>query len=56
MLGEILTLNNYKFQLLKADEFTHKFMNDNPDMFKEAILENVLDKIFVYAKQYKSNE
>jgi hypothetical protein len=31
-------LGGYKFQLVKADEYTEKYMEDNPDTFPEASL------------------
>jgi hypothetical protein len=56
MIGEIVTLANYKFQLLKADEFTHRFMVENPGIFKEADLDKVIEKLILNGKKYKNNE
>jgi len=55
-LGEIVTLANYKFQLLRADEFTNKYMKENPEIFQEANIDNVLDKLFSHRKNFKNNE
>lgn len=38
LIGKTLFLGGYKFQLLKADEYTEKYMEDNPDQFPEASL------------------
>lgn len=33
LLGYTIFLGGFKFQLLKADEYTEKYMEDNPDLF-----------------------
>jgi hypothetical protein len=33
LLGHTIFLGGFKFQLLKADEYTEKYMEDNPDVF-----------------------
>lgn len=45
LIGRTIFLGGFKFQLLKADEYTEKYMEDNPDLFPEASIENVLRKI-----------
>lgn len=35
----------YHFQLLRADEFTAKYMGDRPDKFPQANLTEVVDKL-----------
>jgi len=55
-LGETLTLTNYRFQLLRADEFTNKYMKENVETFPEANIDFVLDKLFSYRKNFKNNE
>ena len=42
------------FKLQKADEYTEKYMEDNPDQFPEANLENLLRKIKSGANRFKS--
>ncbi len=54
LIGRTLFLGGYKFQLLKADEYTEKYMEDNPDLFPEASIENVLRKIKKGYTQYKN--
>jgi len=39
---------------LKADEYTEKYMEDNPDLFPEASIENVLRKIKKGATKYRN--
>ena len=45
-LGEMVTITNYRFQLLRADEFTLRYMKENPNVFPEANIDFVLDKLF----------
>ena len=47
-------MGGFKFQLLKADEYTEKYMEDNPDIFPEASIENVLRKIKKGQSAYKN--
>ncbi len=54
LIGRTIFLGGYKFQLLKADEYTEKYMADNADQFPEASIENVLRKIKKGATAYKS--
>ena len=42
LIGRTIFLAGYKFQLVKADEYTEKYMEDNVDVFPEAGLVNVL--------------
>lgn len=44
-VGETVSLAKYKFQLLKCDEFTYKYMKERPHIFKEANIEAVVDRI-----------
>jgi len=45
---------DYKFQLLKADEYTEKYMEDNPDQFPEASINSVLRKIKKGSSAFKN--
>jgi len=56
MIGESVTLANYKFQLLKADEFTLRFMRENPEIFPECDLTKILDKLKSKSKNFNSHE
>ncbi len=54
LLGHTIFLGGFKFQLLKADEYTEKYMEDNPDIFPQASLNQVIAKIKKGAHAYKS--
>lgn len=45
LIGRTCYLGGFKFQLISADEYTEKYMEDNPDQFPEAALENIICKI-----------
>lgn len=55
-VGETVVLANYRFQLLRVDEFTYKYMKERPNVFPEANIDSVLQKLRTYAKKYNSNE
>ena len=54
LLGRTIFLGGHKFQLLKADEYTEKYMEDNNDQFPEASMDNVMQKIRKAASAYNS--
>lgn len=54
LIGRTIFLAGWKFQLLKADEYTEKYMEDNPDQFPEAAVELVVSKIKKGAQAYSS--
>jgi hypothetical protein len=54
LLGHTIFLGGFKFQLLKADEYTEKYMEDNSDLFPQAAFTHVLNKIKRGASNYKS--
>ena len=54
LIGRTLFLAGYKFQLQKADEYTEKYMEDNPDQFPEDSIQKVLIKIKKGASAYNS--
>ena len=54
LIGRTIYLGGYKFQLQKADEYTEKYMEDNPDQFPEASIEQVISKIRKGASAYNS--
>jgi len=45
LMGRTVFLGGFKFQILSADEYTEKYMEDNPDQFPEAAIENIIAKI-----------
>lgn len=52
LIGRSVFLGGFKFQLVSADEYTEKYMEDNPDQFPEAAIENIINKIKKPASQY----
>ena len=53
-IGRTIFLGGFRFQLVSADEYTEKYMEDNPDMFPEQNINNILAKIKNKAKNYAS--
>lgn len=54
LIGRTIFLGGYKFQLLKSDEYTEKYMEDNPDVFLEQSLDQIVNKIKKGAHGYPS--
>jgi hypothetical protein len=54
LIGRTVFLGGFKFQLNSADNYTDKYMGDNPDMFPETALENIIKKIKKPASQFPS--
>jgi hypothetical protein len=54
LLGYTIFLGGFKFQLLKADEYTEKYMEDNPEYFPQANLIHVIAKVKRGASAYKN--
>jgi len=44
-LGATVFLVGFKFMLVKADEYTEKYMEDNGTQFPEASIDSIVDKI-----------
>ena len=45
LLGQIVFLAGFKFRLVKCDEYTEKYMEDNAKVFPEASVEALVEKI-----------
>jgi len=56
MLGNTILLNQFRFQLLRCDEFTYKHLREHPEIFKEANIDHVLNKLRDGTRKYKTNE
>ena len=54
LIGRTIFLGGFRFQLVSADEYTEKYMEDNPDMFPEQNIQNILAKIKKQASKYPS--
>ena len=53
-LGRQVHLAGFTFMLMSADEYTEKYMEDNPDIFPEASVSAVIEKIKEGAKEHSS--
>ena len=49
LIGKCIFLGGFKFQLLKADEYTEKYMEDNPDQFPGSSIDQIIHKLKVEA-------
>lgn len=45
VLGMTVFLVGFKFMLVKADEYTEKYMEDNANIFPEASVDDLMNKI-----------
>lgn len=45
LLGNVVFLVGFKFRLMRADEYTEKYMEDNAAVFPAASVESIVDKI-----------
>ena len=45
LIGETLFLAGFKFKLVKADEYTEKYMEDNAQTFPAASVDSIVEKI-----------
>lgn len=53
LIGRTVFLGGFKFQLISADEYTEKYMEDNPDCFPESSMLAIIEKIKKPAGRYK---
>lgn len=53
-LGETVFLVGFKFMLVKADEYTERYMEDNAHIFNQASIESIIDKIKKGSKGHDS--
>lgn len=53
-IGKTVHLGGHRFQLNDADEYTHKYMEDNYDIFPQASIDKVMEKIKSGALSYPS--
>ena len=43
--GNVIYVNKFIFKLLESDEYTRKYMRDNPEVFRDSDVMNILNKI-----------
>jgi hypothetical protein len=51
-IGTLLILNSFKFRLLECDEYTEKYMEENPEDFPQAQFSNIIEKLKAGAKKF----
>ncbi len=56
LIGQLLILSGYKFRLAKCDEYTEKYFEANPEVFKEASCEHIIAKIRALGGSFPSVE
>jgi hypothetical protein len=52
LLGRTIFLGGFKFMLMSCDEYTEKYMEDNSNVFPEASLTSIINKIKAPARNY----
>lgn len=55
-IGAIIKLGSFTFQLLKADEFTLKYMKERPELFPQVSVTAIVNKITSLAQQHQKYE
>jgi len=55
VIGATVFLVGFKFMLLKADEYTEKYMEDNPVVFPVASIDHILDKVKKGARHFNGD-
>jgi len=54
VLGETVFLVGFKFRLVKADEYTERYMEDNSHIFPQASMDAIMDKVRKGSKDFPS--
>ena len=44
-IGNILYINKYNFKILEMDEYTRKYMESNPEIFRDSYVKNIVQRI-----------
>ena len=52
LIGRTVHLGGFKFMLTSSDEYTEKYMQDNGDIFPEASIRAIINKIKAPARNY----
>lgn len=52
--GNVVYLNKFIFKLLESDDYTKKYMIDNPEVFKDSDITHVIGRLRVPANQCES--
>ena len=54
LLGKTVYLGGWRFQILKSDEYTEKYMQDNEEVYPEANYVAIFNKIKAGQKSFSS--
>ena len=54
--GNVIYVNKFIFKLLECDEYTRKYMRDNPDDFKDSNFENIINRIKMITQSDNGDE
>ena len=55
-LGNLIYVNKYTFKLIEMDEYTRKYMISNKDIFRDADIKNVVNRIRLGTKDFNDFE
>ena len=56
VLGNLIYVNKYTFKLIEMDEYTKKYMISNKDIFRDADIKNVVNRIRLGANDFPDFE
>ena len=56
MLGNLIYVNKYTFKLIEMDEYTKKYMISNKEIFRDADIKNVVDRIKSGSNEFNDYE
>ena len=54
--GNVIYVNKFIFKLLECDEYTRKYMRDNPDDFRDSNFENIINRIKMITQNENGDE
>jgi len=55
VVGNIIFVNTYTFKLLEGDDYTKKYMIDNPEVFRDSNLDSVIIRLMLPNKDTVEN-
>lgn len=55
-VGSTIYLNSFIFKLVESDEYTKKYMRDNPDVFMDSDMQAILNRVRLSAAKFANYE
>jgi len=55
-IGSTIYLNSFIFKLIESDEYTKKYMRDNPDIFTDSDIQAILNRVRLSGGKFASYE